>query len=140
MAAEHTRHGKFARNTGGVVLGATVAGFFMIPLFRLANPTTLAGGGMMLGIALVYAHEQAVEIADPKQRKLWKAMVPMMLGLLSLGWAIASAMVNGASLDRDCKLIQDAMLKGSPASAAKTRGPVPSPADQFQALGCRPQM
>jgi len=135
---ENGREARYRRESGGIVIGAVIAGYFMTPLFSRADPITLAMGGAALGLSLFSVYQWAVVGEKTNGNKL-TAYIGMVLGFGLLAVAIWSASSTSLALDRRCLVVQEEMLTGRRAGGAERLSGQPNAAELFQAMGCRPQ-
>lgn len=136
MADHNTKEGKFRRRSGGAVIGAVTASFFLPPLIATGSPILWGIGGVFLGFTLLGLYNLAVlptGVVDPKITNIiWPCGI---IALCLLVLAFVSSCINSYRIGDRCKSIQSVMLTGRemPGEAVK-----PDKAhDVFAALGCR---
>lgn len=139
MAWEHTREGKFARATGGFVLAGTVAGYFLLPVLRYAQPWLVGVGGSLLAWSVVVLYSQMVEVADAGKRSAVRIAAPFLIGSMFLVIGLIEAAVSAAQAERVCYQIQRELLGEQAPPVTKAGIKLPDAADRFQALGCHYQ-
>ena len=138
MADHNTREGRFRRDTGGVVVGAALAAFFLGPLMRFANPVLMGAGGTLLGFALFTVYQVYVVPTVHKAMHILAAFIAF-LGLLALTLAFVSATRISYAVDETCTGLQRQMMGAKEAVVPSLKPGQAEPKDAFQALGCRPR-
>lgn len=138
MIEAETRQTRFARHTGGWVLGGTFAGYCLLPALRYAEPWTVGLGGLLMGWGIIALYEQAVTVEDPKKRHIAPAFLPIAVGAMFLFIGVGGALFSGFHAERACYKIQQELIDGTPAEVKRGRD-LPNAADRFQALGCHYQ-